>query len=75
MARWMGRTVEVLVEGRSKRNNQRWTGRTVESRVVNFEGPSATGRLEHVEITETTPFSLTGRVAVSVLDQHRPGSI
>jgi tRNA-2-methylthio-N6-dimethylallyladenosine synthase len=75
MARWMGRTVEVLVEGRSKRNKQRWTGRTVESRVVNFEGPSSTGRLEHVEITQTTPFSLTGRVAVSVLDQHRPGSI
>jgi tRNA-2-methylthio-N6-dimethylallyladenosine synthase len=75
MAGWMGRTVEVLVEGRSKRNERRWTGRTIESRVVNFEGPSAAGRLEQVEITKTTPFSLTGRVAVSVLDQDRPGSI
>jgi len=62
MARWEGQTVEVLVEGRSKRNTQRWTGRTVEARVVNFEGPSETGRLEQVRITETTPFSLTGRV-------------
>ena len=75
MANWLGRTVEVLVEGRSKRNAERWTGRTVEARVVNFEGASEAGRLEQVEITETTPFSLTGRVAGSVLDRDRPASI
>ena len=75
MAGWLGKTVEVLVEGRSKRNEQRWTGRTVEARVVNFEGRSSAGRLEQVEITEATPFSLTGSVAVSALDRDRPGSI
>ena len=75
MARWSGRTVEVLVEGRSKRNAERWTGRTVEARVVNFGGPSMAGDLEQVEITETTPFSLTGRVAGSVLDRGRPASL
>jgi tRNA-2-methylthio-N6-dimethylallyladenosine synthase len=75
MAGWLGRTVEVLVEGRSKRNQERWTGRTVEARVVNFEGPSAAGRLQPVEITETTPFSLIGQVAGSALDQHRPASL
>ncbi len=71
MAGWRGRTVEVLVEGRSKRNEERWTGRTIESRVVNFVGESAPGHLEWVEITETTPFSLTGRVKSAELD-HRP---
>jgi tRNA-2-methylthio-N6-dimethylallyladenosine synthase len=75
MARWLDRTVEVLVEGRSKRNAERWTGRTSEARVVNFEGPSQAGRLELVEITETTPFSLTGRVVASALDRDRPASI
>jgi len=75
MAGWLGRTMEVLVEGRSKRNAERWTGRTVGARVVNFEGPTAAGRLEQVEITKTTPFSLTGRVAGSVLDRDRPASI
>jgi len=75
MAVWRGRTVEVLVEGRSKRNAQRWTGRTAEARVVNFEGPSAAGRLEQVEITDTTPFSLAGRISGPRLDRDRPASI
>jgi len=75
MAGWLGRTVEVLVEGRSKRNAERWTGRTVEARVVNFAGPSAAGRLEQVRIIKTTPFSLTGSVLGSALDRHRPASI
>ncbi len=69
MSRWAGRTVEVLVEGRSKRNERRWTGRTVEARVVNFDGGSETGRLQDVEITGTTPFSLSGRVATPALDR------
>ena len=75
MARWLGRTVEVLVEGRSKRNAERWTGRTGEARVVNFDGPSQAGRFEQVEIMETSPFSLTGRVVASALDRDRPASI
>jgi len=75
MAGWLGSTVEVLVEGRSKRNEERWTGRTVEARVVNFDGRSASGRLEQVEITKTTPFSLTGRVASRELDRDRLASI
>jgi tRNA-2-methylthio-N6-dimethylallyladenosine synthase len=63
MKAWLGRTVEVLVEGRSKTNAERWTGHTVESRVVNFEGDTATGKFERVEIEHATPFSLTGRVS------------
>jgi tRNA-2-methylthio-N6-dimethylallyladenosine synthase len=61
--RWVGRTLEVLVEGRSKRG--RWTGRTAENRVVNFEGESAPGRLERVRISAATAFSLRGDTVTS----------
>lgn len=56
--RWVGREVEVLVEGPSKRDDRRWTGRTPESRVVHFEGPSAAGRLERVRVLGATAYSL-----------------
>ena len=72
MRAFRGRTVEVLVEGRSKRNERRWTGRTADARVVNFEGHSEPSRLERVEITESTPFSLLGRVAAGELDRDQP---
>jgi len=56
--RWVGREVEVLVEGPSKRDASRWTGRTPESRVVHFEGPSAPGRVEKVRVVGATAYSL-----------------
>ncbi len=59
--RWIGREVEVLVEGPSKTNADRWTGRTPENRVVIFDGDTVPGRLERLEIVESTPFSLRGR--------------
>jgi len=62
---WLGRSVEVLVEGRSKRDAERWTGRTVDNRIVHFSGDTAPGRFETVEITESTAYSLRGRPAVT----------
>jgi tRNA-2-methylthio-N6-dimethylallyladenosine synthase len=59
----VGRMLEVLVEGRSKRNPQRLTGRSGTNKVVNFEGPSGLeGNVIHVEILEAYPHSLYGRV-------------
>ena len=58
---WVGKRVEVLVEGRSKRDASRWTGRTPENRIVHFAGDAAPGRLEWVEVTSATPYSLQGR--------------
>ena len=59
-----GRTVEVLVEGRSRRNAHRLTGRTRSNKVVNFDAPHGedvlAGRLIPVRITEPQAFSLTG---------------
>jgi len=62
---WVGRLLEVLVEGKSKRNASRWSGRTPENRVVNFTGESAPGRLERVRILSATAFSLRGELVIS----------
>ena len=59
---WIGQHVEVLVEGRSKRMEQRWSGRTAENRIVHFEGQSATGKLERLRVDSATAYSLRGRL-------------
>ena len=58
--RWVGRDVEVLVEGPSKRDASEWTGRTFENRVVNFGGRFRPGSKETLRITASTAFSLRG---------------
>ncbi|MCP3980014.1 MAG: tRNA (N6-isopentenyl adenosine(37)-C2)-methylthiotransferase MiaB [bacterium] len=57
---WVGRDVEVLVEGRSKRNPERWTGRTPENRVVNFDGEAFPGQLKNVKLLDSSAFCLIG---------------
>lgn len=56
--------VEVLVEGKSKRNPNRLTGRTRTNKVVNFNTDcsedSLIGQLVSVQITEVLPFSFLG---------------
>jgi tRNA-2-methylthio-N6-dimethylallyladenosine synthase len=67
MTRWIGETVEVLVEGYDKRGTGLRTGRTPESRVVNFSGKAAPGELHRVRIEGASAFSLRGTaVPVSV---------
>lgn len=59
-----GTTQEILIEGRSQRNEQYWTGRTRGGKVCNF-APSKTekpGDLIQVEITEVNPWALKGRI-------------
>lgn len=57
-------TVEVLVEGKSKRNPDRLTGRTRNNKVVNFSASQPEdhliGQLVTIDITEVLPFSLIG---------------
>jgi tRNA-2-methylthio-N6-dimethylallyladenosine synthase len=54
----MGRTVEVLVEGRKK---GRWWGRTRTDKLVFFDDSAdRTGQLVNIEITHTGPWSLQG---------------
>ena len=64
---YMGKTVEVLVEGRSKTNMEKMTGRTRSGKVVNFTGEAnLEGRLVHVRITEVFSWFLNGELLEEV---------
>lgn len=56
----VGRTVEVLVEGRSKTDPARRFGRTPHNRVVNFDGDAPVGALCEVLIQRASPSALGG---------------
>jgi tRNA-2-methylthio-N6-dimethylallyladenosine synthase len=63
--RLQGRTLEVLVDGASKRNETELSGRTRCNRVVNFHGAErvSLGDVVAVRITEALPHSLRGALA------------
>jgi len=58
--RFVGRTVEVLVEGVSRTDPDRLRGRTRHNKVVNFSGLAAPGELTQVEVIAATSQTLTG---------------
>ena len=58
--RFVGRTVEVLVEGPSRTDPERLRGRTRHNKVVNFSGLAAPGELAEVEIDAATSQTLSG---------------
>jgi tRNA-2-methylthio-N6-dimethylallyladenosine synthase len=58
--RFVGRTVEVLVEGSSRTDPDRLRGRTRHNKVVNFSGLAAPGELTEVEIVKATSQTLLG---------------
>jgi tRNA-2-methylthio-N6-dimethylallyladenosine synthase len=58
--RFVGRTVEVLVEGPSRTDPERLRGRTRHNKVVNFGGLAAPGELTDVEILSATSQTLSG---------------
>ena len=59
-ARLLGKTVEVLVEGRKK---DKWQGRTRSGNLVFFNSDSdCLGQLMKIRIEHTSPWSLQGRV-------------
>src|SRR5713101_4768944 len=63
--RLAGRTVEVLVDGTSKKNTGELSGRTRCNRVVNFDGQgsASVGELTQVRISQVLPHSLRGTLA------------
>ena len=58
--RFVGRTVEVLVEGSSRTDPDRLRGRTRHNKVVNFGGLAQPGELTEVEILAATSQTLSG---------------
>ena len=63
-AQYVGKTVEVLIEGKSKNDESKFTGRTRQNKLINFtvKNPEIelVGKLMDVKITEATTFSLVG---------------
>jgi tRNA-2-methylthio-N6-dimethylallyladenosine synthase len=58
--RFVGRTMEVLVEGPSRTDASRLRGRTRHNKTVNFDGTAAPGELVEVEIGSATSTTLSG---------------
>jgi len=61
--RFVGREMEVLVEGTSRTDETKLRGRTRHNKAVNFEGAASPGDLVEVEIVEATSQTLAGVVA------------
>jgi tRNA-2-methylthio-N6-dimethylallyladenosine synthase len=59
--RFVGRALEVLVEGPSRTDPSRLRGRSRHNKVVNFTGLGSPGELVEVEITSATSQTLAGR--------------
>jgi tRNA-2-methylthio-N6-dimethylallyladenosine synthase len=58
--RFVGRTMEVLVEGPSRTDRTRLRGRTRHNKTVNFDGTADPGELVEVEISGATSTTLSG---------------
>jgi len=62
--RFVGRTLEVLVEGPSRTDPARLRGRSRHNKVVNFDGLGEPGDFVDVEITGATSQTLTGEMSL-----------
>jgi tRNA-2-methylthio-N6-dimethylallyladenosine synthase len=60
----VGSTVEVLVEGPSKKDPSRTTGRTRTNKLVHFAGSVPAGEFHQVRVTSAAPHHLEGEMLV-----------
>jgi tRNA-2-methylthio-N6-dimethylallyladenosine synthase len=58
--RFVGRTLDVLVEGASRTDPERLRGRTRHNKVVNFSGLAAAGEITQVRVDSATSQTLAG---------------
>jgi tRNA-2-methylthio-N6-dimethylallyladenosine synthase len=63
--RFVGRTLEVLVEGPSRNDPSRLRGRSRHNKVVNFDGLGSPGELVPVQINAATSQTLSGEASLS----------
>ena len=68
--RFLGRELEVMIEGSSRDDPSQLRGRTRHNRNVYFEGVGRAGDLAPVLITDTTSQSLTGEMALVAAAQR-----
>src|ERR1700761_3863671 len=62
--RFVGRTLEVLIEGPSRTDPSRLRGRSRHNKVVNFDGLGDPGDYVYVEISGATSQTLTGEMSL-----------
>jgi len=62
--RFVGRTLDVLVEGTSRTDPSRLRGRSRHNKVVNFSGVASPGQTVPVQITGATSQTLTGEASL-----------
>jgi tRNA-2-methylthio-N6-dimethylallyladenosine synthase len=62
--RFVGRTMDVLVEGPSRTDPSKLRGRIRHNKTVNFSGVAAPGELTDVEISSATSTTLAGEEAL-----------
>ncbi len=68
---FMGKRVQILVEGTSRRNSQRLQGRTTCNKIVVFEGNDRhIGELIDLDVYRVGAFTLYGDPAIINLEQH-----
>ncbi len=61
----LGTVQEILVEGKSQRNENRLMGKTNGNKIVNFDGDfTLIGKLINIKITNAKPWALDGEVIV-----------
>ncbi len=68
--RFIGRTLDVLVEGPSRNDPARLRGRSRHNKVVNFAGSAAPGELVSVQITDASSQTLSGHLAEPARSFH-----
>ena len=73
--RFVGRTLEVLVEGTSRTDPSRLRGRSRHNKVVNFAGVGAPGALVEVTITGATSQTLLGEGSLVIAGDRRPAGV
>jgi tRNA-2-methylthio-N6-dimethylallyladenosine synthase len=62
--RFVGRTLDVLVEGSSRTDASRLRGRTRHNKVVNFDGLAEPGEIVPVAVTAATSQTLSGEMSL-----------
>ena len=73
--RFVGRTMDVLVEGPSRTDPSKLRGRIRHNKTVNFTGLAQPGELAEVEIAAATSTTLAGEERLPETDSMDPASM
>jgi tRNA-2-methylthio-N6-dimethylallyladenosine synthase len=72
--RFVGRTLDVMVEGPSRTDPTRLRGRTGHNKAVNFDGLASPGEIVPVQITGASSQTLSGELSLLASAGARPAS-